>query len=87
MLLLQDHFKDSDYELRRQDGLKKLRPDAVPTVFPVRGKWERKCTLISCLAVFCTSRAEPFQCSCSHTCYGCVMKEMHPVHVGGRYDF
>ncbi|KAH7952328.1 hypothetical protein HPB52_021468 [Rhipicephalus sanguineus] len=31
-----DHFKDSDYELRRQDGLKKLRPDAVPTVFPVR---------------------------------------------------
>ncbi|KAH7946795.1 hypothetical protein HPB52_004266 [Rhipicephalus sanguineus] len=31
-----DHFKDSDYELRRQNGLKKLRPDAVPTVFPVR---------------------------------------------------
>ncbi|KAH7947703.1 hypothetical protein HPB52_015213 [Rhipicephalus sanguineus] len=36
-----DHFKDSDYELRRQDGLKKLRPDAVPTVFPVRGVLEQ----------------------------------------------
>ncbi|KAH7935071.1 hypothetical protein HPB52_003636 [Rhipicephalus sanguineus] len=36
-----DHFKDSAYELRRQDGLKKLRPDAVPTVFPVRGVLEQ----------------------------------------------
>ncbi|KAH7968181.1 hypothetical protein HPB52_006432 [Rhipicephalus sanguineus] len=36
-----DHFKDSDYELRRQDGLKQLRPDAVPTVFPVRGVLEQ----------------------------------------------
>ncbi|KAH6929152.1 hypothetical protein HPB50_023951 [Hyalomma asiaticum] len=30
------HLEDSNFEQRRQDGLRKLRPDAVPTVFPSR---------------------------------------------------
>ncbi|KAH7932843.1 hypothetical protein HPB49_003350 [Dermacentor silvarum] len=30
------HFEDSSFEQKRQDGLKKLRPDAVPTVFALR---------------------------------------------------
>ncbi|KAM7293615.1 uncharacterized protein ISCGN_023223 [Ixodes scapularis] len=30
------HFEDSSFEQNRQDGLKKLRPDAVPTLFPYR---------------------------------------------------
>ncbi|XP_049512243.1 THAP domain-containing protein 5-like [Dermacentor silvarum] len=30
------HFEDSSFEQKRQDGLKKLRPDAVPTVFAFR---------------------------------------------------
>ncbi|XP_049519557.1 peroxynitrite isomerase THAP4-like [Dermacentor silvarum] len=39
------HFEDSSFEQKRQDGLKKLRPDAVPTVFAFRGKYEVKITL------------------------------------------
>ncbi|XP_075725326.1 peroxynitrite isomerase THAP4-like [Rhipicephalus microplus] len=30
------HFEDSSFEQHRQDGLKKLTPDAVPTLFPYR---------------------------------------------------
>jgi hypothetical protein len=38
--LIQAHFDESQFEKHRQDGWKKLRPDAVPTIFthiqPVR---------------------------------------------------
>ncbi|XP_049272062.1 uncharacterized protein LOC125758668 [Rhipicephalus sanguineus] len=30
------HFEDTSFEQRRQDGLKKLRPDAIPTLFSFR---------------------------------------------------
>ncbi|XP_049272395.1 peroxynitrite isomerase THAP4-like [Rhipicephalus sanguineus] len=30
------HFEDTSFEQRRQDGLKKLRPDAIPTLFCFR---------------------------------------------------
>ena len=36
MLLLQKHFDDAQYESHRADGLRKLRPDAVPMLFAVR---------------------------------------------------
>ena len=35
MLLLQKHFDDAQYESHRSDGLRKLRPDAVPMLFAV----------------------------------------------------
>jgi hypothetical protein len=35
VLLLQKHFDDAQYESHRSDGVRKLRPDAVPMLFAV----------------------------------------------------
>lgn len=36
-MVLQEHFDPSQYELARADGLQKLRPDALPTLFAHNG--------------------------------------------------
>lgn len=53
------HFSADAFEQQRQDGWKKLRPGAVPTLFPYRGKYSRillififkhKCVIIAAVS-------------------------------------